>query len=166
MFGSIVAGAIGAAGGILGKIQANKQMKQVEANIRRDKADNQAWYDRRINEDATQRADAQEMISRMEESVKNRNRQAAGTQAVMGGTEESLAATKQANNQAVAQTAAAINASASSRKDTIEQTYQANNRAYNQQLNDLKAGQANASNIGSQQFLQTGFNLAQDLYNG
>ena len=85
--------------------------------------DNQDWYDRRYNEDATQRADAQRLLQMTEESIKNRNRQAAGTQAVMGGTEESVAAAKAANSQALADATSQIAASADARKDAIEQQY-------------------------------------------
>ena len=85
--------------------------------------ENQDWYNRSYNEDATQRADAQRMLQRTEEIIKNRNRQAAGTQAVMGGTEESVAAAKAANSQALADATSQIAASADARKDAIEQQY-------------------------------------------
>ena len=77
-----------------------------------------------------------------EESIRNRNRQAAGAQAVMGGTEESVAAAKAANNEALADTTSRIAAQADARKDKIEQTYQQRNDELNQQLNNLTQQQA------------------------
>ena len=96
-------------------------MKKVKKNLQAQKQANQDWYDRRYNEDATQRADAQRILTMTEESIKNRNRQAAGAQAVMGGTEESVAATKAANNQALADATSQIAVNAEARKDQIEQ---------------------------------------------
>lgn len=115
-----------------------KRRKRLNAQLK----DNQAWYDRRINEDATQRADAQRMLTLTEESIKNRNRAAAGTQSVMGGTDESTAATKAANNQALAQTASAIAANGDARKDYIETQYRQNRANIEGQLNDLDAQKA------------------------
>lgn len=123
MIGSIVSGALGAIGGIFGGIGRNKAIKEQMKMIAEQQQDNQDWYDRRYNEDATQRADAQRLLQMTEESIKNRNRQAAGTQAVMGGTEESVAAAKAANSQALADATSQIAASADARKDAIEQQY-------------------------------------------
>lgn len=124
MIGSLVGAGLSAVGSIFGGISASKAMKKVKKNLQAQKQANQDWYDRRYNEDATQRADAQRILTMTEESIKNRNRQAAGAQAVMGGTEESVAATKAANNQALADATSQIAVNAEARKDQIEQTYQ------------------------------------------
>ena len=92
----LIGAAIGAAGSIFGGISASKAMRKMKANVEAQKKANQDWFDRRYNEDATQRADAQRILTMTEESIKNRNKVAAGAQAVMGGTEESVAATKAA----------------------------------------------------------------------
>ena len=101
LFGSIAGGALGAVGSIFGGISASKAMKKVKRNIEAQKKANEDWYNRRYNEDATQRADAQRILTMTEESIKNRNKQAAATAAVMGGTEESVAAAKAANSEAL-----------------------------------------------------------------
>ena len=85
LFGSIAGGALGAVGSIFGGISASKAMKKVKRNIEAQKKANEDWYNRRYNEDATQRADAQRILTMTEESIKNRNKQAAATAAVMGG---------------------------------------------------------------------------------
>ncbi|MBQ9636751.1 MAG: hypothetical protein IJV36_02490 [Prevotella sp.] len=84
----------------------------------------QNWYDRNYNEDTTQRADAQRLLNYTAEQIKQRNKRAAGTQAVMGGTEESVAAEKEANSKALAEAASSIAASGVSRKDSIDAAYQ------------------------------------------
>ena len=140
----LIGSAIGAAGSIFGGVSASKAMKQMKANIEAQRKKNQDWYDRRYNEDATQRADAQRILTQTEQSIKNRNQQAAGAQAVMGGTEESTAATKAANNQALADATSQIAVNADARKDQIEQTYQQNEANYVNQLNQLEQGKASA----------------------
>ena len=98
----LIGAALGAAGSIFGGISASKAMKRAKANVERQMRENQDWYDRRYNEDATQRADAQRILTMTEDSIKRRNKAAAGTAAVMGGTDESVAAEKAANAQTMA----------------------------------------------------------------
>ena len=140
----LIGSAIGLAGGIFGGIKASKAMKRMQKNVEAQRQANQAWYDRRYNEDATQRADAQRILALTEESIKNRNRQAAGTQAVMGGTEESVAAAKAANNQALADAVSRIAVNGEARKDRIEQTYMNKDDEYVNQLNQIEKGKADA----------------------
>ena len=104
----LIGTAIGAVGSIFGGISASKAMKKMKANVEAQKKANQDWYDRRYNEDATQRADAQRILTLTQENIKNRNKAAAGAQAVMGGTDESTAAAKEANNKALADATATI----------------------------------------------------------
>lgn len=138
----LIGSAVGAVGSIFGGIAASKAMKRAKKNIEAQREKNQDWYDRRYNEDATQRSDAQSILTQAQESIKQRNRQAAGSAAVMGGTEESAAATKAANNQALADATAQIAANADARKDNIEATYLENDNAYTDKLNELEAGKA------------------------
>lgn len=140
----LIGSAIGAAGSIFGGISASKAMKRAKKNVEAQRQKNQDWYDRRYNEDATQRADAQRILTQTEESIKQRNKQAAGSAAVMGGTDESVAAAKAANNQALADATSQIAANAEARKDNIEATYMANDNASVEQLNQLEQGKAQA----------------------
>lgn len=135
---------MGAAGSIFGGISASKAMKKVKRNLEAQKKANQDWYDRRYNEDATQRADAQRILTMTEDSIRKRNQQAAGSQAVMGGTEESVAAAKAANNQALADATSQIAVNAEARKDQIEQTYQQRDAQINEALNNLEINKAQA----------------------
>jgi hypothetical protein len=144
-----LAGAIG--GGIAARKAAREQSKRLDQQMQ----ENQDWYDRRYNEDATQRADAQRLLTMTEEAIKNRNRQAASAAAVMGGTTESVAAQKAANNAALADTVSQIAADAASRKDAIEGQYMANksnivaqqNAVSNARAKAITDQMANVSNI-------------------
>lgn len=140
----LIGSAIGAAGSIFGGIKASKAMKKVKRNVEAQRQKNQDWYDRRYNEDATQRADAQRILTQTEESIKQRNKAAAGSAAVMGGTDESVAAAKEANNKALADATSQIAADAEARKDNIEATYMQNDNAFVEQLNAIEQGKANA----------------------
>lgn len=138
LLGGIIGGAAGAAGNILGGISKNNMLKKQMDMVKEQQKANQDWYDRRYNEDSTQRADAQAMLTQTAEAIKGRNRQAAGVAAVTGGTEESVAATKAANAQAMADATSDIVQAGEQRKDNIEQKYLAKNDAYNEQLRQLQ----------------------------
>lgn len=73
MLGSIIGAGLSAVGGIVGGISAKKSMKKVQNSINERKRDNEDWYNRRYNEDPTQRASAQRMITQVNESIKKRN---------------------------------------------------------------------------------------------
>jgi len=160
LIGSIVGGGLSAAGAIFGGISASKAMKKAKKNVEAQRKKNQDWYDQRYNEDATQRADAQRILTQTEESIKQRNRAAAGSAAVMGGTDESVAAAKAANNEALADATAQIAANADARKDSIEATYLQNDNAYVEQLNAIEQGKAQAISQAVQGVADLGASVA------
>lgn len=104
--------------------------------------ENQAWYDRKYNEDPTKRADTVRLLTQMQEQIKNRNKAAKGRQAVMGGTEDSTTAVKEANNKTLADTTSQIVAANESRKDAIEGQYQARKDAIQNKRMGLEAEKA------------------------
>lgn len=160
ILGGAIGAGLGAVGSIFGGISASKAMKRVKKNLQEQRRKNQDWYDRRYNEDATQRADAQAILTKTEESIRNRNKHAAGVQAVMGGTEESVAAVKAANNEALATATTNIAVNGEARKDAIESQYQQTDANIQQALNDLQ--QKKAANISQaiQGVAQAGANIA------
>ncbi|MDE7160838.1 MAG: hypothetical protein K2O24_08370 [Muribaculaceae bacterium] len=160
LLGGAIGAGLSAVGGIFGGIAASKAMKNVQNNLKEQRSSNRDWYDRRYNEDATQRADAVAAVNRVEQGIRERNRQAAGIQAVTGGTEESLAASKAANNQAIAEATAAIAINGDRRKDAIEQQYQAKDEALQSQLNDLERQKAAGVSQAIQGVAQAGANIA------
>ena len=160
LIGSIVGGGLSAAGAIFGGISASKAMKKAKRNVEAQRKKNQDWYDQRYNEDATQRAYAQRILTQTEESIKQRNRAAAGSAAVMGGTDESVAAAKAANNEALADATAQIAANADARKDSIEATYLQNDNAYVEQLNAIEQGKAQAVSQAVQGVADLGASVA------
>lgn len=142
--GGLVGSAMKLAGAIGGGIAASKAAREQSKRLDQQMQENQDWYDRRYNEDATQRADAQRLLTMTEEAIKNRNRQAASAAAVMGGTTESVAAQKAANNAALADTVSQIAADAANRKDAIEGQYMANKSNIVAQQNAVSQAKAKA----------------------
>ena len=140
MLGGIIGGAAGALGGIFGGISKNKMLKKMRNMINEQKRENQDWYDRRYNEDATQRADAQAILTQTADMIRRRNQQSAGAQAVMGGTEESAAAAKEANAKALSDATSRIAASGAQRKDQIEGKYMERQHHLDETLRELEAG--------------------------
>ncbi len=160
IFGSAIGGALGIGGAIFGGISASKAMKKAKRNIENQMRENQNWYDRRYNEDATQRADAQRVLTMTNDNIRQRNQAAAGTQAVMGGTEESVAAAKAANNQALADATSQIAVNGERRKDQIESQYMSTKAELNEKLNALEQAKAGAVSQAVQGVAQAGANIA------
>ena len=142
MIGSLIGAGLGAAASIYGGIKARQAAQKANRMIEQQKADNQAWYDRRYNEDATQRADAQRMLTMTMDRMRRRNQAAAGTAAVMGSSTEAVAAEKQANAQALADTASQIAAAGAARKDQVENQYLAQKNALTAQQIGVQNQQA------------------------
>lgn len=160
IFGSAIGGALGIGGAIFGGISASKAMKKAKRNIENQMRENQNWYDRRYNEDATQRADAQRVLTMTNDNIRQRNQAAAGTQAVMGGTEESVAAAKAANNQALADATSQIAVNGERRKDQIESQYMSTKAELNEKLNAIEQAKAGAISQAVQGVAQAGANIA------
>ena len=78
----------------------------------------------------------------------------------MGGTEESTAAAKAANNQALAEATASIAINGERRKDAIESQYQAKDEVIQSQLNDLERQKAGNVAQAVHGVAQAGANIA------
>lgn len=148
MIGALVGAGLSLASSIAGGIANRKVAKKQAQMLAQQQKDNKAWYDRKYNEDPTKRADTVRLLTQMQEQIKNRNKAAKGIQAVMGGTEDSTTAVKEANNKTLADTTSQIVAANESRKDAIEQQYQQNKRAIENQQMQMEADKAgNTANV-------------------
>ena len=135
MIGALIGAGLSVASSIAGGIASRKGRRKQEQMIAQQQKENQAWYDRKYNEDPTKRAYTVRLLTQMQEQIKNRNKAAKGRQAVMGGTEDSTTAVKEANNKTLADTTSQIVAANESRKDNIEQQYrERKNQLQNQQM--------------------------------
>lgn len=135
MIGALIGAGLSVASSIAGGIANRKARRKQEQMIAQQQRENQAWYDRTYNADPTKRADTVRLLTQMQEQIKNRNKAAKGRQAVMGGTEDSTTAVKEANNKTLADTTSQIVAANDARKDNIEQQYMnRKNQLQNQQM--------------------------------
>lgn len=140
----LIGSALGAVGSIFGGISASKAMKNAKKmsriSLRKIKTGMIADITKMRHSELTHSAC---WLSRRRAS-RIAIRAAAGTQAVMGGTEESTAAAKAANNQALADATAQIAINGEQRKDAIEGQYLQNKQNLNNQLNQIEMGKAQA----------------------
>lgn len=123
ILGSIVGGALGVGSSIIGGISAARAAKKADKMLVQQKEKNQAWYDRNYNADYTQRSDAQALLGKTRDYLKDRYNQSAATSTVMGGTDEALAMQRGQANDTLADTVGNINAQADAYKSSVEQNY-------------------------------------------
>lgn len=160
MLGGIIGGALGIGASIYGGAKASKAMKNVKNNLNQQMKENQDWYDKNYYEDPTQRADAQRVLALTAENIRDRNREAAGTQAVTGGTEESVATTKAANAESLSEAASQIAVNGENRKDMVESRYMDTKSGLNDKLNNLEEAKANNLAQAAQGVAQAGSSIA------
>lgn len=142
MLGALIGAGLGLASSIAGGVANRKARRKQEQMIAQQQRENQAWYDRTYNADPTKRADTVRLLTQMQEQIKNRNKAAKGRQAVMGGTEDSTTAVKEANNKTLADTTSQIVAANAARKDNIEQQYMNRKNQLQSQQMGLEAEKA------------------------
>lgn len=148
MLGALIGAGLGLASSIAGGVANRKARRKQEQMIAQQQKENQAWYDRTYNADPTKRADTVRLLTQMQEQIKNRNKAAKGRQAVMGGTDDSTTAVKEANNKTLADTTSQIVAANESRKDNIEQQYMnRKNQLQNQQMGIEAEKAADTANV-------------------
>lgn len=132
-------------GAIMGGISSRKHMRRARRMLQEQKEKNQNWYDRRINEDGTQKADAQRLLELTRKGIEDRNKRAAEVSAVMGGDQAAVAAAQQRNNEAIADTMSNINAQAEANKSAIEQQYMAREAELTGQQQQMETQRAQQS---------------------
>lgn len=136
---------------IFGSSQARKEKRRQLKAIEKQKAENRNWYNRRYYEDATQRADAQRMLTRTNDAIKKRTQAAYGRKAVVGGTDATLASTQQANAEAMGNAMGDIVANAEARKDDIEQQYRSRQQELDAAASNVRTSysQARRENVAN-----------------
>ena len=147
-----IAAAAAVAGSALGSAGKRKSLSKREKFIGGKKQENENWYNRRYNEDATQRADSLRLLNLADERIKRRDRAAAGRAAVMGGTQESVAAEKEANNEMMANAIGQIAAANEKRKDAIEQQYLNRNERLDDALYEIESNKDSGLDIAGNMF--------------
>ena len=142
----LASAATGLASSIFGGSKAAKAAKQANRQLEQQKKENQAWYDRRYNQDYTQTAEAQSLLNYAREQADRNWKKAEGGAAVGGATDESVAQAKEAGNRMISDTASNVAAQSTSQKNAVENQYmQTKYGLTNQQIANLQNKAANIS---------------------
>lgn len=143
---STIAGGIGTIGSaIYGAIKAGHANRRAQALIKQQRDDNRRWYNKKMNEDYTNRADVQRAITKQRELLDEQMKRVNAQRAVGGASDESVALAKDAANKSVAEATADIAAAGAQYKDQAEQQYRQQDAALNQQ--QAQQAQQHAANI-------------------
>ena len=144
---------------VYGAIASSKRNKEAKNLIAEQRKENKDWYNTKMSSDYTQRSDAQAVLKKQRELLAERFRAEKAAQAVAGGTDEDIAAAKQADADSVAQTMTGLAENASSYKDQVEQQYRAQDAALNQQQAAALQAQANATAAAAGQAVNAGIGM-------
>ena len=164
MLGQIIGGAMGLGSAVIGGITSAKANKKANQLVADQKAQNQAWYDRRYNEDLTQRSDAQQLLEHTRGMLNERTQRNAATSTVMGGTEEAVAMDKANTNQTVAEITSDLAANQSAYKDNIEAQYMNANANLTQQQIQSQLNKAQQGSNAMQQGLNSAAGVAGSIF--
>ena len=161
MIGSLISAGVGLASSIFGGIKARNAAKRQQEIIDNARQRNESIFNKEYYGDYMQSATAQSAMRNVRDYMKKSNERAANMAAVTGATPESVVAEKETASEAIADTAAAIQAQSDYQKQRALENYQAqeaalDNAAINQQqiTEQGAAGFADAA-------LQTGASIAQ-----
>lgn len=124
LIGGIIGGVASAVGGIASGIAGRNAARKNEKILNQAEDRAQNWYDKEYYSDYTQRSDAQAALNAARDILDERYNRTAGSAAVTGDTDESVAAQKEANNKVVADATTNIAKSADAYKDKVRANYE------------------------------------------
>lgn len=142
MVGQLIGAAAQVGSSIYGAIKSSQASKRAEQLISNQRDENRKWYEEKMAEDYTRRADVQNLLRKQKELFNDQYKSARATNVVAGGTDESLALQKAAANEAVGETMADVAAQATDYKESVEQQYRAQDAALNQQQVGIEQNRA------------------------
>jgi len=122
-YASMAEGTIGINASIYGAVNAGKKRKQMEQYLNQQDAENKAWYNENALSDYTQRADTQNLMRQLRNTLDRQNQIASNTAVITGATPEQQAVQKEQSNKVVADTYSNIGAMGQKYKDSITNRY-------------------------------------------
>lgn len=120
---SILSSIIGGGTAVIGSLASAHAARKAQKALNEMEKKNEQWYERRYNEDATQRADVQRILTAASDALMRNGRAATAQAAITGGSQEAAATQKAANSNAFANIMAEAASKAEDRKDYIEDEY-------------------------------------------
>ena len=141
----VVLAAASLASSIYGGVKSAQKANAAEGRQRAAEANENAWYNRRYNEDYVDTAAGQNLVRRAKDYAREQWKKAAGAQAVTGGTEAASAAAKEAGNRMVGDTIANIASTDQARKSHVDDLHRQAQKEFTQM--DMQRDLQRAANI-------------------
>lgn len=136
---------------IFGGSQSAKAAREAQQKLDEEKAENDAWYRRKYNEDYSETAAGQNMLRLAQDYAKRNWQRAEGAAAVAGGETEATAKAKEQGNQVVGNTLANMAAHDTQTKENADASHRATDARLSQQQMSLDSQKAaNISNAASE----------------
>lgn len=121
--GKILTTAASLGSSLFGSLMSGLQSKKAERLLQEQKRKNQEWYNIKMAQDYTQRADVQAAVNKQRELLNEQYNKARAVNTVVGGTDESLALQKQSANKSLSDTMSEVAARGAEAKDRAEEVY-------------------------------------------
>ena len=154
MVGAIIGGALQVGSAIYGAIKSSQANKKAMQLLQNQRDENKKWYEQRMAEDYTQRADVQNVLRKQKDMLAEQYQRARATNAVAGGSDEALILQQREANETLGDTTANIAAQSEAYKEGIENQYRQREAELAQQeiehyKNKAQAISAAAGQVGS-----------------
>lgn len=142
MIGAAIGAGVGLIGSIFGGSKAAKQRQKMNRYLNEQDTENKAWYNANALSDYTQRADAQNLMGQLRNTLTKQNKVAANTAVVTGATPEQQAAQKEQSNKVISDTISNLGAMGQQYKDRVTDRYLAQKTNLANQRMNMMEGQA------------------------
>ena len=144
---------------IYGAVKSSKANNKARQLIQDQRDDNKRWYNTKMNQDYTLRADVQRAINKQRELLDEQMRRAKGAGIVSGASDGATALAKESANRSLAEAIADIAAAGAQYKDQVEAQYRAQDAALNQQQAQSYQQEAAQNAQAASQAVNAGVNL-------
>lgn len=143
----LASAAIGAVGSLIGGAASAKKAKKAELELAAKQNREEAWFQRRYNENYADTAAGRTMINEAKDYARENWKKASGAAAVTGGTDAATAQAKEAGNKVVGDAIRNMAVQDTARKDSTENTHLRMQDNYSNQK--IALSQQQASNVAS-----------------
>lgn len=143
----LASAAIGAVGSLLGGAASARKAKKAELELAAKQNREDAWFQRRYNENYADTAAGRAMINEAKDYARENWKKASGAAAVTGGTDAATAQAKEAGNKVVGDAIRNMAVQDTARKDSAENAHLRMQDNYSNQK--IALAQQNASNVAS-----------------
>lgn len=157
--GALIGGAVAIGGGIISSRASKKAAERQQAELDKQKREERNWYDRRYNEDYTQTATAQSLLTKARQFADDSYKRAAGAAKVGGASTESAALAKQAGNKVVADVMGNIAAQGDARRDALDMQHMQTQKEFANQQMQIYQQQAAASQAAGNGIMSAGIGM-------